>query len=227
MKGTKRTSSVIDPADPAYAGQASYRGWALRVYDIGIRFIARWLWRCPVAQYVALYEANVGAYHIDAGPGSGCFLDVPDLSRLQHLTLIDANPAVLDYASRRLARFDPEQLEANLLVPIDHPGGADSVGCNYVLHCLPGPLEGKAAAVVNLTRLLRPGGVCFGSTILGEPDRHTALGRRVLEFHNRKGFMGNARDTRVDLERVLSEHLTDVELDVQGAVALFRGSRPT
>jgi hypothetical protein len=52
------------------------------------------------------------------------------------------------------------------------------------------------------------GGVLFGSTILGEPDGHTAVGRRLLGVYNGKGVFGNAADTRDELERVLASDLT-------------------
>jgi SAM-dependent methyltransferase len=224
----KPTTSVIDPADPAYAGQAAYTPLLLRTYDtIVLKVSNRWVWRCPTARLVALYEDNVGAHHIDAGPGTGYFLDVADVPRLERLTLVDANRAVLDHAGRRLARFDPELLEANLLVPINHPGGADSVGFNYVLHCLPGSPEDKAEVIANLTRLLRPGGVFFGSTILADPERHTWVGRRLMAVYNRKGIFGNTADLRADLERALSNNLADVQVEVSGAVAVFRGVRPS
>jgi SAM-dependent methyltransferase len=224
----KRRTSVIAEADPAYAGQAAYTPSFLRIYDtIVLRISNRWLWRCPTAELVSHYEANVGAHHVDAGPGTGYFLDVADLPQLRQLVLIDPNPAVLDHAGRRLARFDPELLEANVLVPVDHAGGADSVACNYVLHCLPGALGEKAAAIANLTRLLRPGGVFFGATVLAESEIQTAVSRRLLKVYNRKGIFGNAADTRAELEEVLARNLTDVEVDVHGAVAVFRGTRPT
>jgi SAM-dependent methyltransferase len=224
----KRKTSVIAEADPAYSGQAAYTPLVLRVYDtVVLRISNRWVWRCPTAKLVGHYEANVGAHHVDAGPGTGYFLDVAALPQLRRLVLIDPNPAVLDHAGRRLAQFDPELLEANVLVPIDHPGGADSVACNYVLHCLPGPFREKAAAIANLTRLLRPGGVFFGATILAEPEGQTAVSRRLLRIYNRKGIFGNAADIRSELEGVLAGNLTDVEIEVHGAVAVFRGTRPT
>jgi SAM-dependent methyltransferase len=224
----KRKTSVIAEADPAYAGQAAYTPSFLRVYDtIVLRISNRWLWRCPTAKLVGHYEENVKAHHVDVGPGTGYFLDVADLPQLRRLVLIDPNPAVLDHAGRRLARFDPELLEANVLVPVDHPGGADSVACNYVLHCLPGSFGEKAAAIANLTRLLRPSGVFFGATILAEPEGQTAVSRRLLGIYNRKGIFGNAADTRAELEEVLAGNLTDVEIEVCGAVAVFRGTRPT
>jgi SAM-dependent methyltransferase len=222
-----RKTKVIAEADPAYAGQAAYTPALLRVYDtVVLRISNRWVWRCPTSTLVARYEANVGPHHLDVGPGTGYFLDVAELPQLRRLVLVDPNPAVLQHAGRRLARFDPELLEANVLVPIDHPGGVDSVGCNYVLHCLPGTLEEKGEAIANLTRLLRPGGVLFGSTILAEPQGLTAVGRRLLEVYNRRGVFGNASDGRAELEGVLADHLTHVELEVHGAVAVFRGTRP-
>jgi SAM-dependent methyltransferase len=222
-----RTTRVIDPSDPAFAGQKSYTPVLLRTYDMVVLGISnRWVWRCPTATLVDLYEANVGVHHLDAGPGTGYFLDAAHLPQLRRLTLVDANPSVLHYAGRRLKRFVPELVEANLLTPIDHPGGADSVGCNYVLHCLPGTFDDKAEATANLTRLLRPGGVFFGSTIIADADRHTAIGRRLMAVYNRKGVFGNAADTATDLERVLRANLTHVEVDLCGAVAVFRGTRP-
>lgn len=184
------------------------------------------MWRCPTAKLVDHYEANVGALHIEAGPGTGFFLDVAELPRLRRLVLIDANPAALAHAGRRLARFAPELLEANVLAPITHAGGADSAACNYVLHCLPGTLEEKAGAIAHLTRLLRPGGVFFGSTILGEPQRHTRVGRRLLEVYNRKGIFNNAADVLSELEGVLTRNLINIEMEVHGAVAVFRGTKP-
>lgn len=222
-----RTTRVIDPSHPAFAGQKSYTPALLRTYDLIVLGISnRWIWRCPTSTLVRLYESNVGAHHLDAGPGTGYFLDAATLPQLRRLTLVDANPSVLDYAGTRLERFVPEMVEANLLTPIDHPGGVDSVGCNYVLHCLPGALDDKAEAIANLTRLLRPGGVLFGSTIIADADRHTAIGRRLMGAYNRKGIFGNALDTAADLERVLRANLTHVDVDSCGAVVVFRGIRP-
>jgi hypothetical protein len=67
---------------------------------IVLRFSNRWLWRCPTTALVAHYEANVGAHHLDAGPGTGYFLDVADLPQVRRLVLIDPNPAVLAHGTR-------------------------------------------------------------------------------------------------------------------------------
>ena len=52
------------------------------------------------------------------------------------------NAQCLDAASRRFARFAPEQLQASVLDPIDLDRPCfDSIGMTYLLHCLPATSE--------------------------------------------------------------------------------------
>jgi hypothetical protein len=55
-----------------------------------------------------------------------------------------------------------------------------------VIHCLPGPLSRKAAAVANVAAVLAPSGVLFGASILGPSGPHTWLARKVLDANNRR-----------------------------------------
>lgn len=66
-----------------------------------------------------------------------------------------------------------------------------------------------------------PSGVLFGSTILGRGVAHNLLGRRLMRLYNRKGIFSNVEDDEQGLERGLASQLTDVEIEVVGAVALF------
>jgi hypothetical protein len=68
---------------------------------------------------------------------------------------------------------------------------------------------------------LEPGGVFFGSTILGRGVAHTTIGRRLMRVYNAKGIFSNADDDERGLERALRSKLEDVEIEVVGAVALF------
>jgi hypothetical protein len=100
----------------------------------------------------------------------------------------------------------------------------DSIAANYLFHCLPGGLEWKSATVAsNLTPYLASGGVLFGSTILGRGVDHNLLGRRLLRLYNRKGIFSNLEDDQRGLEQGLASQLTDVSVEVVGAVALFAG----
>ncbi len=98
----------------------------------------------------------------------------------------------------------------------------DSIGANFLFHCLPGGLEGKAATVAsNLRPYLAPGGSLFGSTILGRGVSHNFLGRRLMRLYNRKRIFSNLEDDQRGLEQGLASELTDVQIEVVGAVALF------
>lgn len=218
---------VIEKDDPAYAGQAAYTPAMLRSYDtLVVGLSNRAVWRCPSEEMVAAYEANVGPHHVDVGPGTGYYLDAANLPQLDQLALVDANHAVLEHAAARLAHHAPRLVQANVFEPIDDVGGADSVACNFLLHCLPGDMDDKAEVIANVARLLSPGGVLFGATILGDSARHHALGRVVMRAYNAKGVFGNADDTLDGLRHAIAGSCTDVTIDVRGAVALFRARRP-
>ena len=100
----------------------------------------------------------------------------------------------------------------------------DSIGANYLFHCLPGMLESKAATVAsNLRPYLAPNGVLLGSTILGRGVEHNLLGRRLMRLYNNKGIFSNLEDDQQGLEQGLASQLTDVQTEIVGSVALFAG----
>lgn len=218
---TKRPGT--NPA-PAAAGAAVYTRPTLAVYDLLVLgFSNSWAWRCPSEHLLDLYNAHVGRVHLDVGVGTGYFLDrcrFPDAR--PHLTLLDLNPASLMVAARRLKRYAPATLQANVLVPLPlREAQFDSIGINYVLHCLPGSLGDKARALAHLRPLLRPGGVLFGSTILGGGVPHNPLARALLGIYNWRGIFSNARDTADDLIVALSQSFHSCTIDIIGCVALF------
>jgi hypothetical protein len=75
----------------------------------------------------------------------------------------------------------------------------------------------------NLRPYLASGGVLFGSTILGRGVAHNLLGRRLMRLYNGKGVFSNVEDDQEGLEQGLASQLSDVEIEVVGAVALFAG----
>jgi hypothetical protein len=108
------------------------------------------------------------------------------------------------------------------------PGGErfDSISLFYLLHCLPGPLDAKAAIFGNLKHNLQPGGVLFGATILGDEAGHNGFGRKLMDVYNKKGIFGNRQDTQVGFEGHLRQHFRDVTLKREGRVLLFRAAQP-
>ena len=172
------------------------------------------------------YESHVGARHLDVGVGTGWFLDNCRWpSGRPQITLLDLNENSLSAASNRIRRYAPATVQANVLDPVDLGDARfDSIGANFLFHCLPGRLEEKAATVVsNLRPYAESGGVLFGSTILGRGVSHNLLGRRLMRLYNRKRIFSNLEDDQQGLERGLASELTEVEIEVVGAVALFAG----
>ena len=209
-------------------GQAVYTTTTLRLYDATVLgFSNRFLWRCPTAELVALYDANVSANHLDAGVATGYFLDRCRFPvAAPRLCLLDLNETCLATAAARVARYRPETLHANVLAPIEAPAEPfDSLGITYLLHCLPGPMARKAAAFANLKPLLNDGARVFGAGILGRGVPHNALGRAVMRAYNKRGIFGNAEDDLQGLRAALETHFREVVLWQRGAVALFTATK--
>ncbi len=217
----------MDRDDPAYEGQREYTPLFLRVYDpLILGVFAPVVWQCPTTRLVEAYRRHTGHRHLDVGPGTGYFLERAGLPDGSHVTLLDPNAHVLDHASRRLRRLDVTTVEADVLKPLPIAGPFDSAALNGVLHCLPGPLPRKAGAVANVAAVLAPGGILFGSSILGNAGRHTWLGRRILEANNRRGTFDNLGDTEEGLGEILEGLFERVELETVGTMAVFAATSP-
>jgi SAM-dependent methyltransferase len=213
--------------DPAYAGQREYTPFFLRIYDpLILGFFTPVVWRCPTSRLVEGYRRHIGRPHLDVGPGTGYFLDRAGLPDGSPATLLDPNVHVLEHASRRLRRLEITTVEADVCKPLPVQGPFDSAALNGVLHCLPGPLPRKAAAVANVAAVLAPAGVLFGASILGRSGRHTWLGRRLLEANNRRGTFDNLGDTEEGIREILEASFGQVKLETVGSMAIFAAANP-
>jgi SAM-dependent methyltransferase len=222
----------MDRDDAAYAGQREYTPLFLRVYDpVILGFLAPVVWRCPSSRLLEGYRRHLGGRHLggrhlDVGPGTGYFLEHAGLPDGTAVTLLDPNVHVLDHASRRLQHLDVTTVEADVLKPLPVDGPFDSAALNGVLHCLPGPLPRKAAAVANVAAVLHPDGVLFGASILGRSGRHTSVARRMLEVNNRRGTFDNLDDSEDGLREILAESFGRVEMETVGSMAIFAATNP-
>lgn len=210
------------------AGAASYTKSLLSVYDLfALGISSRLVWRCPKKRVLTHYNRYVSNNHLDVGPGSGYFLDHCDFSSTQpRIALFDLNPNCLEVASRRIARYEPEVYEGSVLDKIEIDGRPfDSVGLNYVLHCLPGTIRTKSVVFEHLDALLSPGGTLFGSTVLYSEVPQTWLSRRLMDAYNKDKLFSNAEDDLTGLRWALSQHLSNVVIEIVGCVALFSAQK--
>ena len=213
--------------DPAYRGQSDYTRTLLRLYDpVVLGVVAKAVWRCPTARLEEGYRQHIRDRHLDIGPGTCYFIERSGLPDGSRVTILDPNPNVLDHAARHLRRLDVTAVEADVLRPLPLAGRFDSAALNLVIHCLPGPMSRKAAAVANVAAVLAPDGMLFGASVLGTAGPQTWLSRRVLAAFNRRGAFDNLGDTEAGLHEILAESFERVELEIVGSIAIFAASDP-
>jgi SAM-dependent methyltransferase len=217
----------MDRDDPAYRGQSEYTRSFLRVYDtVILGFFLRFVWRCPASRLVELYRQHIRDQHLDVGPGTGYFIERAGLPNGSRVSILDPNQNVLDYATRRLAGLTVTAVQADVLKPLPVDELFSSAALHGVIHCLPGPLARKAAAVTNVAAVLAPDGVLFGMSILGSPGAQSWLSRRMLGTLNRRGTFDNLTDTEEWLKEILAASFEKVELETVGSVAIFIATTP-
>ena len=213
--------------EDAARGAAAYTPSTLALYDLFVLgFSNSFVWQCPSRKILDFYNEHVSARHLDIGVGTGYFLDKCRFpSSAPTLALFDLNPYSLATAAKRVRRYAPTSHRGNVLSPIDIGlSGFDSIGLNYLLHCLPGTLDYKSRLVFeHVTPLLKNGGVAFGSTILADGAHQTFLAKRLMTFYNAKKIFSNLSDRRQDLEASLHTHFAEHTLRIEGCVALFAG----
>jgi SAM-dependent methyltransferase len=217
----------MDRDDPAYRGQSDYNRALLRVYDpLVLGPIIRFVWRFPRQEGVRLYREHIRPNHLDVGPGTGYFLEHAGLPAGSKVTILDPNPNVLRHVTGRLRDLEVTAIEADVLKPLPTPGPFDSAALSAVLHCLPGPMERKALAIENVARVMAPGGVLFGASVLGTSARHTRIGRAFLWAFNKRGAFDNLDDTEAGLRHILERSFRNVKLEIIGGVAVFVATDP-
>jgi len=208
------------------AGSASYTKPMLMVYDMFVlHFAARFVWECPSSNITRFYSDNISANHLDVGVGTGYHLqhcDFPVSS--PRVALMDLNDNSLEKTSRRLKHCRVTTHVGNVLEPPEEGLSTfDSIATNYLLHCLPGTLREKGSIFRHLKPHLNPGGVLFGTTILGEGVPKGAMGRKLQKRFNEKKIFCNHSDNLEDLENALGACFSEYSTEVRGAVAFFKG----
>jgi len=208
------------------AGQAVYTRRSLRLYDFVVLGVTNHLiWNCPTQRLIEHYNKHVTANHLDVGVGTGYFLDHCRFpSQTPRIALSDVNQNSLAFAAQRIARYTPETYLRNVLEPLCIDAAKfDSVGINYLLHCLPGTIESKTVTLDHLKTLMNPNAVLFGSTLLQNGVSRNWFARRLMDFYNKKGIFSNRHDALHGLQQALSQRFQDVSVETVGCAALFSG----
>lgn len=212
------------------AGQAAFTKPVLALYDqLVLGITCHWIWRCPTVRILDWYQQHLTDNHLDVGVGTGYFLNAVRFpTQAPRLALLDLNTHCLQHTRARLARYRPESYQANVLEPIelDIPK-FDSIGLNYVLHCLPGSLPDKGIVFAHLAKHLTPRGRLFGATLLQGGVQRSLLAKGFMRLYNSRHIFSNRHDAVGNLIHALELHFDNVRIDIVGSVALFSGRRST
>lgn len=215
--------------DDSYAGQAVYSPLTLKMYDLLVLGISNsFIWKCPTSRILALYNRYLSADHLDIGVGTGWFLDHAHFpAPSPRVALLDLNAHSLAASSARIARYHPEQYQADILRPLQFTASPfRSISMTYLLHCLVGSWPRKAIAFDNTIRLMQPDGVVFGATLLSHGVTRSMVARKLMAVYNSKGIFGNGADDLDGLRAELERRFEQVAIDVEGCAALFSARRP-
>jgi len=209
----------------AAAGAAGYTKQLLAIYDFYVLgFANTFAWKCPTRLNLDFYNQHISNKHLDVGVGTGYFLDKCQFTSSHPIiSLLDLNPNTLEVTAKRIRRYNPTTCIGNVLEPLQLESTFDSIGLNYLLHCLPGTMLSKSIVFENLKPFLNDGGVVFGATILGQSVEHNFLARKMTSVLNSKGIFGNTKDNLEDLQTILKENFRDRSIQIIGSVAFFVG----
>ena len=209
------------------AGASVYSKKVLSIYDpFVLGFSSRFAWGSPSKYTVEFYNQHVSGRHLDVGVGTGYFLDNCTFPVAEpEIGLMDLNANSLGATAERLKRYHPRIFTADVLHPISIEAEPfDSIGMSFLFHCLPGRFPEKGTAVFgNLKPYLAPGGILFGTTILGSGVRVNLLARVLMGVYNGRGIFDNTADSLAGLKRALAGSFSDFSVVQRGMVAFFTG----
>lgn len=216
------------PTDELVPGAAVYSPLTLPFYDAVVHGASNpLLWRCPTHRLIAPYERLAHGDHLDVGVGTGFFLDRARLAApLRSLTLLDVNPACLAAAGRRLSRFRPVAVTADLFAPLPAIGPFSSVSLTYVLHCLAGSMAEKAVVFDHLAGVMADDGVLFGATLFQKDVSLSPPARALQGLYNARGIFSNRLDRPRELRHHLEKRFSRVRFEMVGLVGLFEAQGP-
>jgi hypothetical protein len=204
--------------------QQFFNKGSLVFYDILLYgVISKYAWGSSIQRLDSHYEKYVRHNHLEVGVGTGFLLNrVGFDSAHPRLALMDLSRECLEKTKRKVARYAPETYIQNLWEPIHHKiDKFDSIGINYVMHCVPGTFKEKGVVFTHLQPLLSENGVLFGTTVLSDNIHKNVLAKPFMWLMNALGVFNNRSDNAHDLEECLETHFRVIEFEVVGVTAFF------
>ena len=181
------------------------------------------VWKCPTVNIFNNYRNNISYNNLEIGPGTGFFFNKKNSGiNLKNLTLVDVNKDILNFSKQNLEKeySNIEVLHHDLFSQkIQESIYFESVGVNYVLHCVSGNLQTKLDKLIH--NLGNNKYKLFGASVICDPLHMNTIAEYELIFLNALGIFNNNEDTYYELEEYLNSRNIKFSLRKQGYVAIF------
>jgi hypothetical protein len=193
---------------------------SLKFYDYLVNDInCTYAWRCHKSNIFENYKNNIKTNHLEIGPGTGYFLK--NNYNINKLYLMDINEDTLNFSKNNLSlNYQVETINHNIFEDKLEIKDLDSVGLNYVLHCVPGKLEDN---INNLINNLESNNKInfFGATVVSDKDLQNRLSSIELFFLNKYNIFNNEMDYSKNLIDYLKFNKISFSKKIVGNVVLF------
>jgi ubiquinone/menaquinone biosynthesis C-methylase UbiE len=185
--------------------------------------ISKYAWGSSIQRLDSHYGKYLRDNHLEVGVGTGYLLNRAEFdSAHPRLALMDLSRECLEKTKHKVARYAPDTYIQNLLEPIQYEiDKFDSIGINYVMHCVPGSFREKGVAFAHLQPLLSEKGVLFGTTVLSEGVQKNLLAKLFMWLMNALGVFNNRSDNARDLKECLQSRFQVIEFEIVGVTAFF------
>ena len=194
---------------------------SLKFYDFLVNDInCNFVWRCNKNNIFENYKSNVKKNHLEIGPGTGYFLK-NDL-KIKNLTLLDINNQTLLFSKNNLSNkySNINILNYDIFNSKLELDDIESVGLNYVLHCVPGKLENKIDKLIN--NLSSSNKVTFfGATVVNDNNIQSYLSNMELFLLNKYLIFNNKEDYSSNLIKYFKDNNINFNYKIIGNVLIF------
>lgn len=193
---------------------------SLKFYDYLVNDInCTYAWRCHKSNIFENYKNNIKTNHLEIGPGTGYFLKKN--YNINKLYLMDINEDTLNFSKNNLSfNYEVKTINHNIFEDKLEIKDLDSVGLNYVLHCVPGKLEDN---IDNLLNNLESNNKInfFGATVVSDKNLQNTLSSVELFFLNKYNIFNNQLDTSKNLIDYLKYNKIKFQEKIVGNVLIF------
>lgn len=206
-------------------GQLFFTTMSHTIYDTGLyRFVTPYIWKYQTQDILNNYKKNISKNHLEIGVGTGFLIKHSQpQNTVFRLTLMDLNKNCLKKSHDRLSIYNPTLIQQDILKPFQgHENAYDSIGMNYVLHCVDGDIKRKSIVFDHVYASLTHGGVFFGATLLHEGVERSLSSRLLMNILNRLCIFTNKNDRFNDFSEALKQRFSRVDISVQGSAVIWR-----